>query len=218
MVMKLKEDIKREQRCREIMTAARRIFIDKGFDRSTMAEIAKEAEISTSTIYIYFKGKEDLYASLSIDILEYLLAKLDGIKQEVAVPAADQLQRLKDVFVDLYDYDTPIIINMFKLQSSHTMHNISPDLLKEMNTLSVEMICKIIAILKKNNRKSSIFYKRPVVLANILWGLFAGITIKTEMNNLINRPADSVSQKIELAFDIFMKGVDALSAVDETAA
>ena len=47
-----------------IMEAAGELFEKKGIDGTTMDEIAKLADYSKSTIYVYFKSKEEIYNSI----------------------------------------------------------------------------------------------------------------------------------------------------------
>ncbi len=56
----------RERRRQQIIVAAKRVFSEKGYSKSTMEDIAKEAELSPGTLYLYFKNKDELYASLSL--------------------------------------------------------------------------------------------------------------------------------------------------------
>ena len=50
----------------KILKTAKRIFQKEGYKGTTINSIAKEAGISPSTIYLYFKGKKDLFQALSI--------------------------------------------------------------------------------------------------------------------------------------------------------
>lgn len=49
-----------EDRREQIISAAMRVFAQKGFARATNRDIANEAGITTGLIYYYFKSKEDL--------------------------------------------------------------------------------------------------------------------------------------------------------------
>jgi TetR/AcrR family transcriptional regulator len=56
----------RENRRREIIDAAERIFFARGLAAATMDEIAEEAELSKGTLYLYFKSKEELYLQIHL--------------------------------------------------------------------------------------------------------------------------------------------------------
>jgi AcrR family transcriptional regulator len=52
---------KKQQTRQLIFDAARRLFEAKGFDRVTVAEIARAADVSEVTVFNYFSTKEDLF-------------------------------------------------------------------------------------------------------------------------------------------------------------
>jgi AcrR family transcriptional regulator len=51
---------KKQQTRRLIAETARRLFGERGFDRVTVAEVAREADVSEKTVFNYFPTKEDL--------------------------------------------------------------------------------------------------------------------------------------------------------------
>ncbi|CAM3647375.1 TetR/AcrR family transcriptional regulator [Streptomyces albus] len=55
----LRERKKRQTR-RRIREVAMRLFVEHGFDKVTIAQVAAEAEVSVNTLYNYFEAKEDL--------------------------------------------------------------------------------------------------------------------------------------------------------------
>ena len=68
----------------QILDAAEEVMSEKGSQNSSIAEIAKKAEVTDSLIYNYFKGKEDLLFSVvgrrMKEILDtYLFEQLQGI-------------------------------------------------------------------------------------------------------------------------------------------
>ncbi len=54
----------RQARRHRIQDAARPVFFERGFARTSIEDIAKQAQLSVGAIYLYFKSKEDLYLSI----------------------------------------------------------------------------------------------------------------------------------------------------------
>jgi len=49
---------------RQIVDGARQVFLARGFDAASMADIAKAAGVSKGTLYVYFKDKERLFGAI----------------------------------------------------------------------------------------------------------------------------------------------------------
>jgi len=49
---------------RQIIDGARDVFLARGFDAASMADIAKAAGVSKGTLYVYFKDKDELFAAI----------------------------------------------------------------------------------------------------------------------------------------------------------
>ena len=52
---------KKQQTRQLIADTAWRLFADRGFERVTVAEIAREAQVAVATVFNYFPTKEDLF-------------------------------------------------------------------------------------------------------------------------------------------------------------
>ncbi len=81
------------QRKFEILVVAERLFARKGFFKTSMAEIAQEAEFSVGSLYQFFPSKDAVYVALMEDkFAEYLAL----VRREVAAAKTvlDQLDAL----------------------------------------------------------------------------------------------------------------------------
>lgn len=67
----------KKQRRKKILSAARRLFIKRGYHSTSLKEIARESGISIPTIYNYFDSKSDLLLSIAVDSEEQLGRDLD---------------------------------------------------------------------------------------------------------------------------------------------
>jgi len=54
----------RLERRRRILAAARKVFVRDGYAAARMSDVAAEAKVGKGTLYEYFQGKEDLFATL----------------------------------------------------------------------------------------------------------------------------------------------------------
>jgi AcrR family transcriptional regulator len=71
----LRERKKRETR--EALTrAAHELFVDRGYEETTLGEIADAAGVSTRTIFAYFPGKEDILFATVQTMLDAVVAAL----------------------------------------------------------------------------------------------------------------------------------------------
>jgi AcrR family transcriptional regulator len=110
-------ELKKQQTRQLIADTAWRLFADRGFDRVTVAEVAREAQVAEATVFNYFPSKEDLFyhrlEAFEAGLVEavaarevgepalaavrrYLLAS-DGLLAQVEAGDADALQRLRTV-------------------------------------------------------------------------------------------------------------------------
>jgi AcrR family transcriptional regulator len=68
---------RRMRRAAEILAAARETFLEHGFDRSSVSEIAAKVGVVESLVYTYFPSKRDLLNEVLRAMYEPLLADLE---------------------------------------------------------------------------------------------------------------------------------------------
>ncbi len=197
----------KEQRRKEIMDAARIIFSAKGFNRATMEEIATEAELSPGTLYLYFKNKEELYTSLSIAMLGYLTKKIDKFVLKEDMNAEEKFIALRDTFIDVYNYDSRMLISLFHLQSGETLRNLSGSVLQQLKKTSREALSAIKTIVQEGIDQGYVIKKHPVALADIIWATYSGVVLWVDSKRLLNNDKNFVKQTLMSAFEIIEKGM-----------
>lgn len=85
----LREQKKAETR-RAIIESAVQLFSEKGFEKTSIEDIAKNANIGKGTVYTYFAAKSDIFLTYCDDELDEAFADLKKPKQE-GVFLLDQL-------------------------------------------------------------------------------------------------------------------------------
>ncbi len=65
----------KEQRNKDILDAAERLFFSRGYEDVSMDQIAREVELNKATIYLYVENKETLFASIVLRGVQILQEK-----------------------------------------------------------------------------------------------------------------------------------------------
>jgi AcrR family transcriptional regulator len=202
-----RKERERERRRQQIIVATKKVFSEKGFNKATMDDIAGEAELSPGTLYLYFKNKEELYASLSLRILQYLQMRVEQVENDPDLDPEQKLDALVAAMYDVYDFDPLVIINMFHLQSSETLKNLSPKLIDDIKALSRKSIGGFARVFEEGVKRGVFVDRHPVALSDSFWALFSGVVLWTNSKRVINKDKDFLRETLDLAFRIFKQGI-----------
>ena len=178
MGIKERKERERDRRRQQLIVAAKRIFTKKDFNRATMEDIAKEAEVSPGTIYLYFKNKDELFVSLSLRILQFLCISVENLKSSEGNDARAKLDKLMEVMYDVYDFDPSNFVSIFHLKSDNILRNLSTKMVSEINKLLKTSMNTIAGIFKDGIEKG-----------------------------IINGNQDNLKKTLGIAFGIFQKGI-----------
>jgi len=198
----------RERRKRQILEAAQLVFPANGFRKTTMEDVAREAELSPGTLYLYFNSKEELYASLTFGFLRRFISRLKHIDTGSEAEPLQIIKGLLDAMVDVYEMDPAMLIHLVHLQSSETLYDIPVHLKSEFKELfrsSREAIAKVVHKAMSIGRVRA---ANPLILADILWALFSGVILREESKRFINGSTRYLRQHLDIAFEIFTRGLE----------
>jgi AcrR family transcriptional regulator len=68
---------KKQQTREKIARVALELFAERGYDETTLAEIAEAAEVAPRTIFAYFESKDDILLCEEVSVLSELKRRLD---------------------------------------------------------------------------------------------------------------------------------------------
>jgi AcrR family transcriptional regulator len=197
----------RERRRQQIIAASKRVFTSKGVSRTTIKDIADEAELSPGTLYIYFKNKDELYASLSIRMLKHLQLSLRRVKETKDLSDSQRIDSVKKALLELYEIDPLMLINLSHLQASETLDNISPELYEQILDLSRRSLQTLSEIFAEGIELGSFLKRKPMQLAVVLWAMFSGLVLWEESKRSLDTRKAFLKPTLEIAFEIFGRGV-----------
>src|SRR5215472_6776181 len=90
----------RPARRRQLLGAAREVFVAQGYHAAAMDEIAERAGVSKPVLYQHFPGKLDLYLAL----LDESVAELVGAVSAALASTGDNRERVPATFRAFFDY------------------------------------------------------------------------------------------------------------------
>lgn len=97
-----RKQLEQEIRRKDILDAAERVFFSKGYENTSMDEVAKEAEFSKRTVYVYFNSKEQIYFEIMIRGYRLMIEMLE--KDFLERQPENALAELRCIFFSFYKF------------------------------------------------------------------------------------------------------------------
>jgi AcrR family transcriptional regulator len=101
--MSLRERKKQATRV-AIADTALGLFLERGFDQVTVADVAAAAEVAVNTVFNYFPTKEDLFFDRQDEVVHRLARAVDARR-----PGESPAQAIRRAFLDALDRDEPTL-------------------------------------------------------------------------------------------------------------
>jgi AcrR family transcriptional regulator len=202
-----RKDREKRQRRARIMNAAKKVFTDKGFGGATMEEIAQEAELSPATLYLYFNNKNDLFASLNLSMLRFLVARMEEVRDEPDLSHPERVTRLADALYRVYENDPLILLNVLHMQSTKALAGLAPATLTEIKDLSARSLRAMAHIFQTGIDQGAFEDFKAIALADVVWGVFTGLVLWEEAKHVLDPGKDFLRPTLETALQIVARGV-----------
>ncbi len=183
-----------ERRRKEIFDASLQLILEKGFNETSMREIARAANIGKSTLYDYYKSKDEILISYFEDEIE----KLTDRAQEIIQQDHGVTEKLKRI----------MLMHMrYLVENKHTFLKLSV----EVQRLSLESQEKIQAkrhayqdmlrtLVEEGIRDGEFRAVNPLLAARSIFNLLATAVFTS-------RPTGTPEEMLEDVLDIFFAGI-----------
>jgi len=90
----------KEEFRREILDSAKELFVNDGYDKFSMRKLAERIGYSPTTIYLCFKGKDDLLLAISEEFFGNFWAELNRIRSV----SQDPVEALRKSFIYFMEF------------------------------------------------------------------------------------------------------------------
>jgi len=196
----------RRKKIEAILNAGKKIFFEKGFMNATMREIARESQLSTGTIYFYFKGKDEIYGMI---VEEAFNIMLNFIGEEIKT-VEDPLEKLSAItraYIRFYT-DNPEYFDILGYNDFGFRRVGLPDkVLERLDNLSIDAFKVLNSIMVTAIEKGLISDKRESWdLTFAFWASISGI-IFIHKRGYLDRFNIDIENIVEIELDILLRGV-----------
>jgi TetR/AcrR family transcriptional regulator len=204
MVIKKLKEREALWRKTELLTAARTIFTRKGYHRTTMDDVAREAGISKGALYLYFPSKEKMFMALIEKGLYDRAALVQGILEQ----NSGCLEKLKSYIDHNFDYfeqnrDLWTMVMMLErdVLCTDIQKSIHEQAMKEMKRI----LSYLIAIMKQGVKEKVLKNRPPELLALGLGGMVQMFIMRAMFENIKHFQ----EKEKEFILEVFLEGVKA---------
>ncbi len=183
-----------DRRRHEIFGASVSLFLEKGFQEATMQEIARSAGMGKSTLYDYFKTKDEILISFVEDNISDLTERARQIAAQ-DLPATEKLSQLLHAHLEYLLANKELYLKLtFEVQRLALE---SQQRIQVMRYTYQDLLCKLI---EEAVQEGAFRPVSPLLAARTILALLTPAVYTT-------RPTGTPEQMMDEALDIFYHGV-----------
>jgi AcrR family transcriptional regulator len=209
-ILKRLAEEKKELTQKAIQKAAKKVFFEKGYLNTTIAEIAKLAGVAKGSIYLYFQTKDDLYLSLMVPILEEIKKSLTDLKDKITQgqyrTGSEIMTGFYNHYKRIYSFDPDGIRIIQAFQLGDLISTMSEKNREELNLLARENFRLSRNIFSLAMKHKAISRMSPAQLVDISWSTFIGV-VQLEESKLRLTKKDHLDATLRATFSILAKGL-----------
>lgn len=173
-----------------ILEAAIKLFAEKGFDATSVDEIARNAEINKAMIYYYFSSKEELLSS----IIRKSINEFTSIIEEINLSNFKDLEEIIHFFVNEginYIDKNDMLIRIYQRESLNLSSRWGTNIID-----TVGLVFEKVETMIKKMRKESINFDITLVEQILVTNLIIGyLSLKDKLGEKIDEEAGEIIKK-----------------------
>jgi len=158
-----RQHIPRDQRAADLLEAATKVFVHKGYAGTTMTDISDAAGVVRANIYWYFQSKDDIFAAVMGELYDAEFSDLIGRESDL-----DAYDRLTLGMKRLYPYRFLHLDMHARIQQSETVRQAHDRFMSWMQGLVYEIVDQAGAGVDRQ------------ILAEVVVAIFEGARTPTE--------------------------------------
>ncbi len=201
------KEIEKSSARKKILHSAEQLFIQKGYNNTSVRDVCRAAKVNIALINYYFTSKEDLYKEVIRLKTEPIIRSLKELSEDKEISAKDKFYKLFDIYAAFYEENC----NLPQLIAREVMTN--TEISRWFHTHIIAKELKYIKDIFSEAQRFGIINDRyePVVLMSFCLGAMMFILAGSQMvDKLLGKEytiKGSITEKMETIKDLLLNGV-----------
>jgi TetR/AcrR family fatty acid metabolism transcriptional regulator len=181
-----------------ILRSATKVFAQKGFFNSKVADIAAEAGIADGTVYLYFKSKDEILHSIFNEAMQKFIADGRSELSKINSPV-ERLKKVAELHLKRLGSDRDLAI-VFQVELRG-----STKFMQEFSAAGFHEYLEVIRKTIEEGQSAGIFRDdiKPVVCAKILYGSLDEMVT----NWILSKKPYPLEPMADEVLKVFLKGI-----------
>jgi AcrR family transcriptional regulator len=189
----------RERREKQMLQAARRMLIKKGYRGLNMDHIAGEIEYSKGIVYQHFTSKEDLLAGIAADLLDELLVTLQALA--TAQGRSRELLTAAVMATERFLAGHPEYLRIRQVLAVPTLgEKAAPERRERLSALESQVMDALLGFVQRGVAEGALVFALPENGARVVLGVWAMVWGTLELED--ERPGRSAFAGVGAEFAI----------------
>jgi len=196
----------KNERRRAILNCARELILLQGVDQVSMEDIARKAELSKATLYLYFSGKEVIFNEICEEAARVFLSNFKPLVEN-GVSAMEGIRYFWRGYVELFgNFDEMLIV--FKVRSFLNPGQPFVSIEEQSQSPNVDSILAIMKTLIDQCKSEGIFDPNldSEMATRLVLSMFSSIIDNTARLPIEARKSPAFLKEMSKAFQIIIYG------------
>ena len=170
-----RKERERLQRRNDIIDSAEKVFLSKGFENTTMEDIAEKAEFSKGTLYTYFQSKNELCLSIVLRGILIISSEFEKVVSENML-SISKIELVAKAFLKFHRKYPNYIFAFSNYKQHRTGCKLKSSILDDIDKENLSIRAMIAQIIQDGKLDKSISINADSdKLSYILWGEISGL-------------------------------------------
>ncbi|MCP4447584.1 MAG: TetR/AcrR family transcriptional regulator [Myxococcales bacterium] len=203
----------RQARRRRIQRAARTVFAEKGYGKTSIEQIAREASLSVGAIYLYFRSKEDLYVSLLEETLELFDSEMTQIRNRTDLKVDDKLRNTWTFLTQWAGADIEATRVLRLVSQPNIRKQLSDEVAESVGKGIAQIRMHLSAMLREGASLDVVVSESAAdTTVDLFWALFLGVLQTNDARLNLDLPGGSFNELARSAFTAIEGSLNSHSA------